>query len=143
VSGDVYQLRFVRALSESESFVFSVKPHNDADKKLLNATMDDIKVVPNPYIATNVMETAVANQYLNQRRQIMFTHLPAQCVIRIFTPMGLLVDVIEVNNPSSNGIAYWDLLSQENLEIAAGMYIYQVESKLTGKEKIGKFAILK
>ena len=140
---DVYRLKFIRPLSQVESFVFTVRPENSVDKTNIKTTMDSIKVVPNPYIATNAMETAVANKYLNQRRRIMFTHLPANCVIRIFTPTGILVDRINVNNESDNGIVHWDLLSKEDLEIAAGMYIYHVKCNVTGKEKIGKFAVIK
>ena len=38
---------------------------------------------------------------------------------------------------------HWDMLTKEDLEIAAGYYIYHVKSKVTGKEKLGKFAIIK
>ena len=31
------------------------------------------KVVPNPYVMTNMMEEAVTNPYLNQRRKLLFT----------------------------------------------------------------------
>ena len=31
--------------------------------------MENIKVVPNPYIATNLMEEAINNPNLNQRRK--------------------------------------------------------------------------
>jgi hypothetical protein len=73
----------------------------------------------------------------------MFTHIPADCMIRIFTPTGLLVDEFQVNNEADDGVAHWDLLSKEDLEVAAGMYVYQVKSNVTGKEKIGKFAVIK
>ena len=105
--------------------------------------MDSIKVVPNPYIATNLMETAVANPYLNQGRRLMFTHIPAKSIIRIYTPSGVLVDKIDVTNEPSNGIVHWDLLSREGLEVAAGMYIFHVKSNETGDEKVGKFAVIK
>jgi hypothetical protein len=142
-AGDVYRIRFARPLTQSESFVFLAKPSAAADAASLDREMEGIRVVPNPYVATNAMETAVANPYLNQRRQIMFTHLPARCAIRIFTPTGLLVDEIEVDNPAENGVAHWDLLTKEDLEIAAGMYVFQVRSAVTGKEKVGKFAVVK
>ena len=100
-------------------------------------------MVPNPYIGTNMMETAVLNKRLNQRRRIMFTNIPAQCVIRIFTTSGILVDKIEVNNEPADGTVSWDLKSREDLEVAAGMYFYHIESTTTGDEKIGKFAIIK
>jgi len=105
--------------------------------------MSKIQVVPNPYVGTNAMEPSVANWYLNQRRRLMFTHLPAQCTIKIFTVSGVLVDVINVNNDADNGIVHWDMLTKENLEIAAGMYLYHVKSKATGDEKVGKFAVIK
>ena len=74
----------------------------------------------------------------------MFTHIPAECTIHIFTVSGTLVDKIEVENADSqNGIAHWDMLTREGLEIAAGMYIYHIESTLTGETKTGKFAVIK
>jgi hypothetical protein len=94
-------------------------------------------------VATNAMETSVSNAFLNQRREIMFTHIPAQCTIKIFTSSGYLVDEIDVNNSSDDGTVHWDLLTKEGLEIAAGIYLYHVKSKVTGDEKLGKFAVVK
>jgi hypothetical protein len=48
-----------------------------------------------------------------------------------------------VDNEPSAGIVHWNVLSREGLEIAAGMYIYHVESRVTGDEKVGKFAVIK
>ena len=142
-TGDVYRIRFRRPPNPYDSYVFKVNPGENMDQVDLNTTMDSIRVVPNPYIATNVMEPSVANQYLNQDRRLMFTHVPAQGVIRIFTPTGVLVDQFEINNAEDNGVAHWDLLTKEGLAVAAGMYVYQVESTVTGKQKVGKFAIIK
>jgi hypothetical protein len=105
--------------------------------------MDSIKVVPNPYVGTNAMEPALRNRFLNQPRKLMFTHLPASCVIKIFTSSGVLIKTIEVENAAPDGSEHWNLLTEENLEIAAGMYIYHVESNESGREHIGKFAVLK
>ena len=105
--------------------------------------MDKIKVVPNPYVMTNMMETQVSNPFLNQRRRLMFTHIPANCNIKIFTVSGIFVDEIIVSNTPENGIIHWDMLTRENLEIAAGMYIYHIESEMTGDSKLGKFAVIK
>jgi len=110
----------------------------------LNEDMADIKVVPNPYIATNAMESAVSNPYLNQPRRLLFTHIPARCTIKIFTSSGVFVDEIKVtDNSAENGIVHWDMLTNEGLEIAAGVYLYHVKSEETGKEKLGKFAVVK
>jgi hypothetical protein len=142
-AGDVYRIDFQRPFLPGDSLRFFVKPAPTAAADQINPDMDNIKVVPNPYIATNAMEPAVANRYLNQRRRLMFTHIPAQCEITILTSSGVLVDRITVDNEPASGIVHWDLLSKEDLEIAAGMYFYHVKSTVTGKEKIGKFAVIK
>ena len=141
--GDIYKYDFSRPFIESDSITFTVNGAVEVEEKSLNEAMKDIKVVPNPYIMTNSMEPAVANKFLNQRRRIIFTHIPADCVIKIYTSSGVFVDKIEVDNVASNGTVHWDLLSREDLEIAAGMYIYHIKSNVTGKEKIGKFAVIK
>jgi hypothetical protein len=140
---DVYRLTFRRPFTTLDSLMFKVKPEGALNVQELKNTMNDIKVVPNPYVMTNEMEPAVSNQFLNQRRRILFTHLPAQCTIKIFTVSGVLVDQIEVTNPSDNGAVHWDLKTREGLDIAAGMYIYHVKAAATGDEKIGKFAVIK
>ncbi|MCF7824655.1 MAG: hypothetical protein K9N35_10845 [Candidatus Marinimicrobia bacterium] len=141
--GDRYQIGFKRPFWSTDTIRFTTKLDTVVDVVAEAFTMDSIKVVPNPYVGTNAMEGAVRNRYLNQPRRIMFTHLPAQCTIRIFTSSGVLIKTLEVDNIASNGSMHWNLLTDENLEIAAGMYIYHVESEESGREHIGKFAVLK
>ncbi|MBN2356885.1 hypothetical protein JXO59_12285, partial [candidate division KSB1 bacterium] len=142
-ANDVYRITFKRPFWSSDNYIFTVNPEGDLNKTEIKNNLDDIKVVPNPYVATNSMEPAVANYLLNQRRRLMFTHVPAQCSIKIFTMSGVLVDEIDVSNASDNGMAHWDLTTREGLEIAAGVYIYHVKSKITGDEVMGKFAVIK
>ena len=142
-SGDVYQVDWKRPFFETDTIRFSINSDNQINTDSLKNGMDKIKVVPNPYVMTNMMETQVSNPYLNQRRRLMFTHIPANCSIKIFTVSGILVDQIIVSNEPDNGIIHWDMLTRENLEIAAGMYIYHIESQITGKSKLGKFAVIK
>ncbi|MGC9513074.1 MAG: hypothetical protein ACP5D8_05510, partial [Fidelibacterota bacterium] len=142
-ANDVYQVCWERPFFKTDTISFQVIESDSVETQALKETMARIKVVPNPYIATNAMEPAVANQFLNQRRRLMFTHLPSECTIHIFTSSGVLVDKIEVNNDADNGIIHWDLTSREGLEVAAGMYIYHVKSSLTSDVKIGKFAVIK
>lgn len=142
-SGDVYRVTFNRPFWSSDSIEFAVVTHDSLDTEELINTMKKIKVVPNPYVATNAMEPAISNPYLNQRRKLMFTHIPAKCTISIFTVSGVLVDQIDVENDADDGIVHWDLLTKEGLEIAAGMYLYHVKSEATGDEKLGKFAVIK
>ncbi|NQT27316.1 hypothetical protein HQ585_18325, partial [candidate division KSB1 bacterium] len=141
--GDVYQLGWNRPFFKRDSVMFSVSVDDAILASALDNEMEEIKVVPNPYVGTNVMEPALARSGLNQRRRLMFTHIPAECTIKIFTVSGVLIDEIAVENEPDNGIIHWDLKSKEGLEIAAGMYLYYVKSDKTGKEKLGKFAVIK
>ena len=143
LSGDVYQVDWNRPFFESDTIRFSVSLNDSLDIADLTSDMKNIKVVPNPYVMTNLMEPALSNPFLNQRRRLLFTHIPATCTIKIFTVSGVLVDKIIVENEPDNGIVHWDMLTREGLEIAAGMYLYHVESQVTGDEKLGKFAVIK
>ncbi len=165
-TGDVYQVTFNRPFYETDSIRFTVHSSDSLDTEALKKKMKDIMVVPNPYIATNLMEPAmiVGNRFLNQSRRLMFTNVPAHSTIKIFTISGVLVDEIFVNyveppvdahsiDPLNydiydsatpdRGIVHWDMLTREGLEIAAGMYIFHVKSEETGFETTGKFAVIK
>ena len=141
--GDVYHLTFKRPWLASDSLQFTVAAAGAMDKGALSQTMEEIDVVPNPYVMTNAMEPALSNPYLNQQRRLMFIHLPARCSVRIFTASGILVDSFEVDNAADNGTAHWNMRTREGLDIAAGVYLYHVQAKATGDERIGKFAVVK
>ena len=109
-----------------------------------------MRVVPNPYVGTNAMEESVINPFLNHPRKIMFTNIPSQCKITIFTTSGVKVKPITTNNNAGSdlGMVHWDLLNEEGLEVAAGMYLFHLQpnfsaNTLHSKEVIGKFAIIK
>jgi len=160
---DVYQLNFDRPFYRTDSLTFTINTLINTDPQALRGQMDLINVVPNPYVATNVMEPSVANKQLNQRRRLMFTHIPEKCTIKIFTASGVLVDeihapedglvkVMTTNKQTgeteelglyTTGEIHWDMLTREGLEIAAGVYIFHVKNELTNEEKIGKFAVIK
>ena len=141
-SDDIFRVKFSRPFWKDDFIEFTVNTYEGINEDSLSKTMDEIKVVPNPYVATNVMEPAVSNQFLNQRRQLMFTNIPAKAVLKIFTISGILIREIKINNSPERGIIHWDMLTKEGLEIAAGMYLYHIEAE-TGEEKIGKFAVIK
>jgi hypothetical protein len=142
-SDDIFRVKFSRPFWKDDYLTFTINSYDDIDADSLAKTMDNIRVVPNPYVATNVMEPAVSNQFLNQRRSLMFTNVPAQALIKIFTISGVLVDEIVINNSPEKGVVHWDMLTREGLEIAAGMYLFHIEALATGNQKIGKFAVIK
>ena len=56
---------------------------------VVDTTLDEIKVVPNPYIVRSRF-----NETTNSRK-MRFTNLPQECRISIFTVTGEIVKVIE------------------------------------------------
>ncbi len=140
---DEYHITYKRPFWSTDTIKFKPVINTELNEEELVETMKEIKVVPNPYVATNRLESAVSNPFLNQRREIIFTHVPAECDIKIFTSSGVPIAEIDVNNSSDDGVASWNLKSREGLEIAAGIYIFHVKSKVTGDTKMGKFAIIK
>lgn len=139
-AGDVYRVHITKALQDSLTFSVQVNALNTAEVK---TGMEKINVVPNPYIVTNTMEPAINQPGFSQQRKLMFTHIPAQSTIKIFTSSGVFLREIVVDNQPSDGSVRWDMLTKEGLEVAAGVYVYLVESKVTGDKKVGKFAVVK
>jgi len=70
---------------------------------------------------------------------VEFQNVPDECTIRIYTLAGDLVQT--VNHTSGTGAARWNLLSKNRQQVAAGIYLYHVES--TYGEHLGRFAIIK
>ena len=110
---------------------------------LSSGDLDQIKVVPNPYVVTSAFEQ------LSFVKEIQFTHLPAECAIRIFNNSGELVQLLD-HSPSSSGyrgpsIEAWNLGTYNNQDIAFGVYVFHVVSNdgNNTEEFIGKFAVIK
>ena len=139
--GSVYHIDVARPFRETDIYNFTVTQSEELNRDLARSQLSKIKVVPNPYVATNLMEPRV-RQGLNQRRRLMFTHIPARCTISIYSVSGFLVDEIEVNNPTDDGHVIWDMQTMEGLEISYGLYIYRVSAPGIG-EHVGKFAVIK
>lgn len=70
---------------------------------------------------------------------IIFTYLPSECTIRIFTISGELVKTIN----HTNGLPQeeWDVKSDAGNAVFSGVYIYYIKSKSNSKE--GKIMIIR
>jgi hypothetical protein len=142
VSGDFLNIVTIKPFLSNDVFEFSTVAQS-IDPKLAKSDIDNIKVVPNPYVVSNSWEPI--NPYANGRgpRELHFIHLPAKCTIRIFSIRGQLVDTIEHNAPEIlDGTEVWDMQTKDKLDIAYGVYIFHVDAGQSGI-KIGKFAVIK
>ncbi len=97
--------------------------------------LNEVKVVPNPYIVANGWEQG-------DERQIQFTHLPLQATIRIMNTSGDLVRTIyhDQSNSIAPSIAKWDLKNENQQLVAPGLYFFHVESSEGNTS--GKFIII-
>jgi hypothetical protein len=130
------------------------------DKK--DANLSKIRVVPNPYMASSVLDLSPLS------RRIEFVNLPDRCTIRIFTLSGNLVNVL--NHAGANrfgwgnftdvdrikpdnsaevftgydnhsGTEPWNLRNRFGQTVASGLYFYHVTDS-RGKTQTGRFYII-
>ncbi len=139
--GDTAIVNLIKPFLSNDVFRFTARK-GFVDLEQAKLDLNNIKVVPNPYLANALWEPK--NPYSSGRgpRSIHFNHLPSKCTIRIFTVSGELVKEIQHENNLDDGTAEWDLLTKDNLSASYGIYIYHVDAPGIGT-KAGKFAIIK
>ena len=130
--GDEFSIRTYKPFRESIRYRFKTTPVSFTGKETVD--LNKIRVVPDPYIVSNVMETS---QY---GKKLMFNHLPNECTISIYTVAGDHIRTLHHN--SSNGFEYWDMRSYNEQFIAYGLYVYVVKLP-DGQSKVGKFLVIK
>lgn len=127
----------------------------DFTKEQTKTALDDIRIVPNPYLAYSAYERASTDY------RVKITHLPKSCKIRIFTVDGQLVKLLNrsvgsnivieggrnIDNPSDN-INYddaieWDLKNDKGIPVASGVYLFEVEAPGIGTKVLRFFGALR
>jgi len=131
----------------------------------------EVKVVPNPYrayqdyTATYSGGLAWENQddgtpefFPQTDRRLEFINLPAECLIRIYTVAGDMVQVIPHSSQTSNSLGdpnihwtslnseSWDLNTRNGQQVVSGLYLFSVEDRTPGnrgKIKVGKFVVIR
>ncbi len=135
--GDIFTFTTKKAFSYD---IYKFQTYAATTEKIEEDDLDNIKVVPNPYIVSSQTELYTGSSQWDLH-EVRFIHLPPKCTIKIYTLTGDHVRTIDHDNPTY-GEARWDLLTKENLETSYGIYIYVVKTP-EGKTKIGKLAVVK
>ncbi|KAF0216878.1 MAG: hypothetical protein FD178_908 [Ignavibacteria bacterium] len=127
-------------------YIYPNKPNSTADEftftaptaafsaEQAKADVDKVNVFPNPYYGVNSQEI---NKY---QRFVTFNHLPKMATIRIFNLAGQLVRTIDKNTDSQ--YQRWDLKNFDNLPVASGMYVVQVDMPAEGVKKTLKLIVI-
>jgi hypothetical protein len=140
-TGDVFYIKTSKPFSSTDSFSFATLAASTDSERAKNE-LRDVYVVPNPYVGTNELEprNPVSRAERGDRR-LYFANVPRKCTIRIYSLAGELIDTIHHDSTLDDGKAFWDLRTKDNMNIAYGLYIFQVESE--EGSFIGKFAVIK
>jgi len=115
----------------------------------IDAAMDMINVVPNPYYGYSSYET---NQFTNT---VKITNLPAKCTVTIYTLDGKFIrqykrDEVELsregNNPGVptnqiNPDIEWDLENNKGIPVASGVYLIHIDAGEMGERVIKWFGV--
>jgi hypothetical protein len=131
-NGDQFTIKTYKPFREGIYYTFgttaSSKTASDEN------TLANIRVVPDPYIVSNVWEKSEFG------KKLQFNHLPDQCTINIYTLIGDFVASIE--HDSNTGYAFWDMRTKNDQFIAPGVYLFHA-STLDGHENTGRFLVIK
>lgn len=132
--GDVYLIKMIKRTTTEDEYVVST---TELMSKKGEYDLDMVRVVPNPYYMRAPWDRSRFEQ------QVWFQGLPSMCTIKIFNPAGLLVRTIKHEAEGAGaGADAWNLRTDEGSTVVSGLYIYQVTTP-DGKEKVGKFAIIR
>lgn len=131
-----------KPFNRNDKFSFTMKSPK-INRDLAKQNLDKIKVVPNPYVVTHAAESRLLSTQTSGRgeREIRFTHIPPGSKLSIYTVRGELIKTL-FHNDLYVGDLYWNLRTEENIDVAFGVYVYVVEAGDAGS-KIGKFALIK
>lgn len=97
--------------------------------------LDEIHTVPDPYLLASAFDGGGAE------KELVFVNLPPRATVRIYSLGGILVDVVDHDDPTGGGRAPWDLRNRGGQLVASGVYFWHVVTP-GGEEKVGKFTIV-
>lgn len=105
-------------------------------KRLPGESLDDIRVVPNPY---NIKSSELQFSESGPDR-LYFYDIPPVCTIRIYTERGDLVHTIE--HTDNSGDESWDSITEYRQVIVSGVYVAHFETP-DGRSTFRKFIVIR
>lgn len=135
--GDVLTIPISYVITERDTFYYKSKSKmNKLSFNEKKALIDRINVFPNPYFEGADFRPV-------GRGSIVFSNLPEEVTIKIYTLSGVLIRTLTENNKSSitSPFLEWDLTNENGLRVADGVYIAHVKTKYG--DKILKFSLIK
>ena len=142
-------VRYYVPFTSANEYRLEIRPAvKGGDVTVTKADLDQVLVVPNPYIGQSGFEQAGATD-----SRIYFVNLPPEGVLRIYTVSGAFVqeirwtqddltslDQTRLARPRASGDLAYNLRTREGNDLASGLYLFVVEAG--GHKKIGKFVVI-
>lgn len=97
--------------------------------------LDEIHTVPDPYLLYSAYDGGGTD------KELLFVNLPPRATVRIYSLGGILVDVVDHDDPTGGGRAPWNLRNRGGQLVASGVYFWHVVTP-GGEETVGKFTIV-
>jgi hypothetical protein len=140
-AGDAYELKLDRPFTTGDVFTFTTTAEVVSAAKAKMDVAGTPYVVPNPYVGTASFEPNPFGVQGRGDRRLEFRNIAQNSTVRIYTVRGELVRTL-FQDGSTSGYVAWDLRTKDNLDVAPGLYIYNVDGGGAGSYT-GKFAIIK
>jgi len=130
--GDEYYLRTNKPFNKQLVYQFTT----EVPASVSSPNLSRIKAVPNPVIVRSGFENDPNDP------RVMFTHLPRNCTITIYTVAGSIVQEIDHRGADNDGFDYWDLRNEHGQDVAYGLYVYVVKDD-HGNTHTGKVMVIR
>ena len=120
------------------------EPENPDSLILGTFSVDNVYVVPNPYVFRAGWEETFNGV---REAKIQFMNVPQGATIRIYDMVGSYIKTISAvdlhpyDGSAQSYRAEWDLKNQDGRDITSGVYIFRVEAG--GQERLGRFIVVR
>jgi hypothetical protein len=121
-AGDRTEFSYYVGLRATDSVVFEVAPPvtGTAIPTITDSAMARIRVVPNPFMLFSTYQTSP------NRSRLLFTHVPPEGTLRIYTVAGQFVQQITwvPADLQGDGDLVWNLTTRFGEIVASGLYVW-------------------
>jgi hypothetical protein len=141
--GDELIIHTTRAVSETiktdgnyeSGDMFTINTDAETEIEVTENTLEEVKVVPNPYIVGNAWSDVENDD------RIRFMHIPNKCRLLIYNVAGDLVRTLD--HSSESGYIEWNVRNARDQEVAPGVYVYVIYGPNGEEKSSGTFSVIK
>lgn len=129
--------------TSADSYTFKTNAQGALSSAQEKELFDKVNVFPNPLFGYNPATSWTGNVNNPDEPFVTFSNLPEDITIKIYSLSGQLLRSLNTDDKDSPTSPYlrWDLLNEDGLRVASGLYLAIVSSPKYG-DKVLKFSII-